>query len=152
MELSHSPAPPSCAHCHHKPCEIGIICSSSEAQGRYFDLQGRSKWEKIPSALYFPICYRSARTKAQIICMNTTGKRPSKAESLSISTWKGFVKNWQTGLEKAISLQQRFPVETVLSEKLSEHTVSAVLLLTCTQPPPPWLTTQPFILQAQSSG
>lgn len=69
--------------------------------------------------------------------MNTTGKRPSKAESLSISTWKGFVKNWQTGLEKAISLQQRFPVETVLSEKLSEHTVSAVLLLTCTQPPPP---------------
>lgn len=53
--------------------------------------------------------------------MNTTGKRPSKAASLSVSTWKGFVKNWQAGLEKAISLQQRFPLEMVLSEKLSEH-------------------------------
>lgn len=84
--------------------------------------------------------------------MNTAGKRSSKAEGLSISTWKGFVKNWQTGLEKAILLQQRFPLETVLSEKLSEHTVNAILLLTCTQPPPPSLTRQPFILQAQSSG
>lgn len=59
--------------------------------------------------------------------MNTTGKRPSKAESLSISTWKGFVKNWQAGLEKAISLQQRFPLEMVLLEKLSEYRVNRIL-------------------------
>lgn len=59
--------------------------------------------------------------------MNTTGKRPSKAEGLSASTWKGFVKSWQAGLEKAISLQQRFPLEMVLSEKLSEHTANRML-------------------------
>lgn len=55
--------------------------------------------------------------------MNTTGKRPSKEEGLSTPTWKGFVKSWQAGLEKAISLQQRFPLEMLLSEKLREHIV-----------------------------
>lgn len=82
---------------------------------------------KTPTALHFPICYRSVWTKAQIICMNTTGKRPSKAEGLSASTWKGFVQIWQAGLEKAISLQQRFPLEMVLSEKLSEHMLNWML-------------------------
>lgn len=59
--------------------------------------------------------------------MNTTGKRPSKEESLSTPTWKGFVKSWQAGLEKAISLQQRFPLEMLFSEKLSEHVVNRML-------------------------
>lgn len=70
--------------------------------------------------------------------MNTTGKRPSKAEGLSASTWKGFVKSWQADLEKAISLQQRFPLKMVLSEKLSEHTVNRMFAAyTDTQSPPP---------------
>lgn len=59
--------------------------------------------------------------------MNTTGKRPSKEEGLSTPTWKGFVKSWQAGLEKAISLQQRFPLNMLLSEKLSEHIVNRML-------------------------
>lgn len=109
------------------PQETCIFCSSREAQGRLSWPSGTLKVGKTPSARHFPICYRSVWTKAQIICMNTTGKRPSKAEGLSASTWKGFVKSWQAGLEKAISLQQRFPVEMVLSEKPSEHTVNRML-------------------------
>lgn len=47
IEQSHSPTPPSRARCHQKQHETCVICSGREAQGRYSDLQGCSKWEKL---------------------------------------------------------------------------------------------------------